>query len=105
MEPIPPSTSIAVGVKAPFTPFGKDARITTRIAEITMNEIDLDGMRSGGGIVHDINNNLATIIGTVDLLLSHVDSQSEISDGLKDVLAAALKMQELVRTIPRRQLG
>jgi signal transduction histidine kinase len=68
-----------------------------------MNEIDLDGMRSGG-IAHDINNKLATIIGTVDLLLSQVDGQSEISDGLKDVLAAALKMQELVRTIPRRQL-
>jgi hypothetical protein len=69
-----------------------------------MKEIDLDGMRNGDGIDHDINNNLATIIGTVDLLLSQVDSQSEISDGLKDVLAAALKMQELVRAIPRRQL-
>jgi hypothetical protein len=93
------------GIKAAFTPFGKDARITARIPETMMNEIDLDGMRSGDGIAHDINNKLATIIGTVDLLLSQVDSQSEISDGLKDVLAAALAMQELVRTIPRRQLA
>lgn len=60
-----------------------------------LNEIDLDGMRSGDGVAHDINNKLATIIGTVALLLS---------DGLKDVLAVALKMQEPVRTIPRRQL-
>ena len=54
-----------------------------------------------GAVAHDINNKLATIIGTVDVLLTQVDANGEVGDGLKDVLVAALQMQELVRQIPR----
>ena len=56
-----------------------------------------------GDVVHDINNRLTAIIGTVDVLLTQVDAGSEIGDGLQEVLAAALKIQELARQIPRCQ--
>jgi len=56
-----------------------------------------------GGVLHDINNNLATVVGTVDILLTQVDAQGEIGDGPKDVMVAALTMQELVRQIPHCQ--
>jgi signal transduction histidine kinase len=66
-----------------------------------MIETTIEGVRDDSGIAHDLNNKLATIIGTVDLLLSQTDGEGELRDGLRDVLAAALKMQELVRRIPR----
>jgi hypothetical protein len=66
-----------------------------------MIETTSEGVRDDGGIAHDPNNKLATIIGTVNLLLSQTDGGGELRDGLRDVLAAALKMQELVRRIPR----
>lgn len=50
-----------------------------------------------GGLAHDINNKLATIIGTADVLLGQVKADSEVGSGLKDILTAAVEMQELVR--------
>ena len=52
---------------------------------------------AASGVAHGINNELATIIGTADILLGEVEPDSEIGRGLKDILAAAIKMQELVR--------
>jgi len=68
-------------------------------SELMMKETS--GRRPVGRIVHDINNKLAAIIGTVDVLLAQVDSGSELGTGLKDILAAALEVQELARQIPR----
>ncbi|HEY1385651.1 MAG TPA: hypothetical protein VGF43_18650 [Dongiaceae bacterium] len=62
---------------------------------------ETDGQRRPiGHIVHDINNKLAAIVGTVDVLLGQVDAGSEIAMGLKDILAAALEVQQLARQIP-----
>jgi signal transduction histidine kinase len=63
---------------------------------------ETDGQcRAVAHIVHDVNNKLAAIIGTVDVLMTQVDSGSELSMGLKDILAAALEVRELARQIPR----
>ncbi len=52
-----------------------------------------------GGIAHDINNTLIPIIGTVDLLLQDAPENSELAESLQDVMAAAIKVKELVRQI------
>jgi hypothetical protein len=63
---------------------------------------ETDGQHGAvGHIVHDINNKLAAIIGTVDVLVAQVDPGSELGMGLKDILAAALEVRELARRIPR----
>jgi hypothetical protein len=45
-----------------------------------MIETTIEGVRDDGGIAHDPNNKLATIIGTVDLLLSQTDGGGELRD-------------------------
>ncbi|WP_284735635.1 PAS domain S-box protein [Dongia deserti] len=52
-----------------------------------------------GGIAHDINNTLIPIIGAVDMLLLDAPKDSELSEELRDVMSAALKVKELVRQI------
>jgi signal transduction histidine kinase len=52
-----------------------------------------------GGIAHDINNTLIPIIGTVDLLLQDAPENTELAESLQDVMAAAIKVKELVRQI------
>jgi PAS domain S-box-containing protein len=52
-----------------------------------------------GGIAHDINNTLIPIIGTVDLMLLDAPQDSELSQGLQDVMNAAVRVKELVRQI------
>jgi PAS domain S-box-containing protein len=52
-----------------------------------------------GGIAHDINNTLIPIIGTVDMLLQDVPQEGELNESLRDVMLAAVKIQELVRQI------
>ena len=83
---------------------GKDEPISVRIADCIMKDINAQDIFNCG-VAHDINNNLATIIGAVDFLLSQIDGQrvSEIGDGLREILTAALKLQDIVRGIPGSQ--
>jgi PAS domain S-box-containing protein len=51
-----------------------------------------------GGIAHDINNTLVPILGTVDLLLYDA-AEGEMSESLKDIQGAAMKIKDMVRQI------
>ena len=72
------------------------------ISEIMMRETDALGAPAGG-VAHEINNKLATIIGTVDVLIGQTDAKGEIGSGLADILDAAIQMRDLVRQLSRCQ--
>jgi len=68
--------------------------------EIMMTDTDTLGAPAAD-VAHEINNKLATIIGTVDVLIGQTDAKGEIGSGLADILDAAIQLQDLVRQLSR----
>jgi len=55
--------------------------------------------RLAGGIAHDFNNQLGVIIGYAEMLLEKSRTESELSEGLYEILAAGKKSREVTKQL------
>ena len=55
--------------------------------------------RLAGGVAHDFNNMLQTILGYSDLALAQVESASPVHDGLLEIRKAAMRSADLTRQL------
>ncbi|MCP4605471.1 MAG: HAMP domain-containing histidine kinase [Proteobacteria bacterium] len=55
----------------------------------------------GSGVAHEVNNPLAGVIGMAQLLHEEVEPGSELADGLKDIIAGARRVADVVDVLLR----
>ncbi len=80
--------------------FGRDISARRRLADQLVQAHKMEAVgRLAGGVAHDFNNMLQTIIGYSNMLLEETESPHPFRESLEEIQGAALRSAELTRQL------